>query len=382
MAIFNFLKRKYPHIILLVLDGYRADRLDLSTVFEDLRKKGTLFSNMITYAPYTIGAIHALISGLYGSASGVNAYFRALNFDKENCFTLPQYLQEKGYRTKADLLSKITAPHQGFDEVLVQDENQTEFIDRHKKLVAELKSNSRPTFLYLHYSNIHTMLVKSIINKIDDFDKNYYSNLDENSRRYNFYASKAADYLKELLLEIERRGLFSNSLIIVLADHGCSIGEKFGEKIYGIYTYDYTIKVFAYFIYPQLFPRNKEISAVVRTVDVMPTILDILNISPKKNYKPLQGKSLMPVISGRDKEERFAFAETGGLGGPHPSTHRPNVKCIRLKDWKLIYNLTTGKKELYNLRDDKQETENLIGRFPEIEEDLWNKLTQFYADQS
>ena len=82
----------------------------------------------------------------------------------------------------------------------------------------------------------------------------------------------------------------------------------------------------------------------------------------------------MPLILGKSEQERFAFSETGGLGGPHPSTHQPNVKCVRNKQWKLIYNTTTAKKELYDLQQDKEENHNLIDRFPQVAQTLWQRL--------
>ena len=42
----------------------------------------------------------------------------------------------------------------------------------------------------------------------------------------------------------------------------------------------------------------------------------------------------MPFIEGKEKDDRIAFSETGGLYGPWPSHHEHNVFCVRLKKWK------------------------------------------------
>jgi hypothetical protein len=44
----------------------------------------------------------------------------------------------------------------------------------------------------------------------------------------------------------------------------------------------------------------------------------------------------------------------------------------------LIFNTTTGQKELYNLKKDKAEEENLIGRYPEIERTLWQQMVEYW----
>ena len=54
------------------------------------------------------------------------------------------------------------------------------------------------------------------------------------------------------------------------------MGEKFGEKMYGSFVYDYTIKTFFHFLNPML--PDCKIDSQVRCIDIMPTILDILNI--------------------------------------------------------------------------------------------------------
>ena len=78
--------------------------------------------------------------------------------------------------------------------------------------------------------------------------------------------------------KILEKNLNENSIIIVMADHGMGVGEKVGERAYGIFTYDYSIKTFAYFIQPKLFPTGKRFQELTETIDIMPTILNSLEI--------------------------------------------------------------------------------------------------------
>ena len=62
-------KAKKPNIIMLVIDGARVDRIKKSREFTDCTKLGTTFTNMFTYAPYTLASMGAIFSGTYGSLS-------------------------------------------------------------------------------------------------------------------------------------------------------------------------------------------------------------------------------------------------------------------------------------------------------------------------
>ena len=93
----NLIKKKKPNIIMLMIDGVRSDAIEKVPFYQQLKKDSVFFHNLITYAPYTIGALHAFFSGIYGNLNGVNGYYKGYNFDKENCLTMAQYLQENGY---------------------------------------------------------------------------------------------------------------------------------------------------------------------------------------------------------------------------------------------------------------------------------------------
>ena len=191
---------------------------------------------------------------------------------------------------------------------------------------------------------------------------------------YKRFVQLSTDYLSSILSRLKEFGLYDNSIILIFSDHGCSVGDKFGEKLYGVYLYDYTIRCFLYIIERSL-PKSITISSQIRNVDILPSILEILKISPVKGKLPFYGKSFFPIVNG-SKEERIAYAETGGLGGPTPSPNEHNMQCIRTSKWKLIYNKSTGKRELYDLIKDKDEEANLAGKGLEAENVLWKDLME------
>ena len=378
MNFLNVFRKKKPNIIMILIDGAgREDARLLAPFYKNLKKEATFFRNMIVYAPYSIGSLNAIFSGMYGKLNGVNGYYRSYNFDHEHIYTLAQYLKDAGYHTEMDFVIEDVIPFQGFDKVRTFGKDETKDVDlvkRHSEILTRLKTK-QPFFLFLDYNKIALKLQPLVIKKYTDFSEEYFQKKEENFRNYLALLKESADYLEKLLEKIKNLDLYDNSIIIIFADHGSSVGDRFGEKVYGVYLYDYTIKCFLYLLGNQ-FPKNLEIKSVIRSIDILPSLLEILNIKQKPEYKRIQGRSLLPFIHGKT-EDRIAYSETGGLGGPTPSPEKHNVFAVRTTKWKLIYNETSKKKELYDLENDNEEKNNLIGKNTDIEEFLWQEMIKF-----
>lgn len=377
-SIFPGSGKKRPNIVMILLDQFRTDARSTHPIFAELQKRGVLFSNVVTYAPYTLASMHATFTGLYGRQSGVDAYTKSDRFDRSGCRTLVEYLRQAGYHTRGYTFSPILFPHAGFDELkIVPEEKEPDILKSHLKELDEAFAQARPFFVYLHYGEIHHKVVREVLRKYDPFDPEYFENKERNRARYLELAYEAGDHTQRLLEAIDRFDPRGETVIVVMTDHGGGIGEKPGEKAYGVFTYDYTILVWMYLIYPRMLPQGKEVRTQVRTVDLMPTLLDLLDLSPSKRHKRPVGMSLLPLIEGKETTDRLAFTETGGVEGPNPSPDEPNVKSIRDGRWKLIYNTTTRHFELYDLNADPRETTNLYTVERERASELWLKLSEY-----
>ncbi len=375
-------KAKDLNIVIILVDGARSDHLEKFKNFDYVVDQGTLFPNEITYAPYTFATTHAFVTGMYGTENGMDSYYGVKNFKADECKTLQEYLQDAGYHTVGDLLSHFDFPKKGFDDYRVFDEQKDDLLKRHIALVKEMSKiskNGKKFYLFLHYASIHTEWVRNVAKKFDDFSEEYFGNKEKFVKLYNKYFSTAADYLKTVFDELKASNLLDNTLVIVFSDHGASNADRVGEKVYGSYCYDYTIKTFVSFIKKDLFPAKK-IEKQVRCIDVMPTILDLLEIIPDKKFKPMQGKSLLPTIEGMEKDEWPAFSETAPLGGPFPSPLKPNVHAVRFKGWKLVFNAEPKTFELYDLKNDPKEMENLDSKNPKKKKELLKILFEFKPD--
>ncbi len=345
---------------------------------------------MITYAPYTLASMSSIFTGMYGCKNGINAYYKMFQHPKKNCKTLAEYLSENGWYTQGDAMRLSLVSNRGFKKLTEQEEN-IDFAKVHGQILDEIldsKEEDQPFFAYLHYPKIHHSIKEYVFDKYDDFSQEYFVNTEKNLQNYDYYLQEAGNYLQKILEKINSYDLENNSLIVVMTDHGMGVGEKIGERAYGIFTYEYSIRTFAYFIQPKLFPKGKEIYELTRTIDIMPTILEALDIRIDNNGLKLQGESLLDLTRNQDyKGEnidpdfgRFAFVETGGLKGPWPSPKLPNVKCIRTKEWKLIHNLTPNTWELYNLLSDPQEQTNLVDKESVVFMKLKTRLEKMVSD--
>ena len=363
------------NVILICIDGGRLDRALNSKAFKHLATKSIFFPQTITYAPYTNSAIHALISGTYGNRNGCSSYWHSIKFKKFEFKTLTEYLHDVGYYTYADIPSDLVLPNSGFDEFEVFDESLVDLKKRHSNLIEKMKAKNEDNqsfFLYLHYESIHTGILNSVLKAYDNHSEEYFENRELNEKRYDDLFRIAEEYIEVLGEKITDFDLWKDTIVLIISDHGISVGEKFGERAYGAFCYDYTIKTFAYYISSDF--GSKEIPEQVRHIDFMPTILEQLNIGLDENFKPLDGVSLIPLINGESVDEKIAYTETANPLDANAPPKEPNTKSVRTSKWKLIYNEHNNTKELYNLEKDPTETNNLINSGLEIEEFLWNEF--------
>lgn len=367
-----------PNIVMIFLDQYRNDARAIHKIFEEMEKRGVLFSNTITYAPYTLASLHATFTGMYGRDNGVDAYTKSDQYKHKECYSLPEYLKDIGYYTRGYTFSRILLPDAGFDSLrVVSAEDEEDILTSHKKELDICYSQKNPFYCFLHYGEVHHQIVKEVIRKYDNFDDEYFGKIEYNMSKYLEHAYKAGEHAAELIRTIDDYDPDGHTMIIILTDHGSGVGEKPGEKAYGIYTYDYSICTWVYFILPKVLPAGKEFNVQIRTIDILPTIMDLLAIKPSKKHKAIVGKSLLPIINGEESEHRGAFSETGGVEGPYPSPDKSNIKCFRDGKWKLIFNTSINQYELYNLDEDPAESQNLYAENQEKAEELLIKMAPY-----
>lgn len=364
-----------PNVIFVLLDGARWDRLETSSQFMELVSKGTLLNNVTTGAPYTFASINVLFTGLYGKENGVNAYYRMFKL-KDTVDFLPEILKQNGYFTSCDLISDKVISSRGFDVYQSHDEYKDDLKKRHPNLLRRTfeMAKGKPVFAFLQFSRIHTVTVSEVLKKYEWNDIKFYENKKQNLQVYDKVFLEATEYAKIIydeLLQIDAD--LENTLLIFFADHGTGVGERYGERNYGVYLYEETVRTFFLFLGCGI--KESKSSSLLSTIDICPTILDLCNIEKK-----MQGSSIAKYLLNDVHEfqgRTYAYSETGGLQGPHPSPYQPNVFCIKTNNHKLIFHQTPNEWNLFDLIKDPQEQNNLYGKNSTIENELKHKLVEW-----
>ena len=173
-----------------------------------------------------------------------------------------------------------------------------------------------------------------------------------------------------LLDGLKQVGMESRTLVAVIADHGESLGEH-GEMTHGVFLYDSTLHVPFILAGPGV-PSGKVIDKQVRSIDLMPTVLELAGLVPDAGA---QGVTLRPLIDGTSVALDASYSET-----LYPRIYMgwSELRAVRTDKWKFVI---APRPEFYDLRNDPAESSNVITRFPADAEELRKKVWQIAGDR-
>ncbi|MDI6784956.1 MAG: sulfatase-like hydrolase/transferase, partial [bacterium] len=228
--------------------------------------------------------------------------------------------------------------------------------------------------LYASFSQLSAMEERKYIPTEQDID-----------RLKALYAGEISyvdNEIGRLLKVLADTGLIKNTIIILVADHG----ESFEHGIYANHDqvlYESSVRIPLIIIAPKQIPQGKRIDTLVQSIDVMPTILELLNL---KTDTFMQGKSLLGLVRGKKPtqeptvviERRYYQNQQDCLRRHIPVGER---YAIRTQKWKYIWS-EFAPLELYNLEQDPAETNNLIKTHPEIKNNLQQYFDQWLQENN
>lgn len=164
--------------------------------------------------------------------------------------------------------------------------------------------------------------------------------------------------MDELFGLLRRSGLYEDSLLIVLSDHGEEFLEH-GDFNHGRTVYQELVHVPLLMRLPQGRGGGRVVPAPVPLLDVAPTILDVCGAPVPEQF---EGRSL---LSWLDAESGAASNARRTLYFESPNVAR-GVNGLRAGPWKVIHNGRDRETELYDLRSDPGEHDDLAGKSPDV----------------
>jgi arylsulfatase A-like enzyme len=259
-------------------------------------------------------------------------------------------------------------------------------------------SAERPFFLNLWYYTVHTPIeprkdkLKKYNAKAKALDKSASQPISEhqsltrsvqNNPAYAAMVESLDENVGRLVDALRCRGLEDNTIIVFTSDNGglstgpkgtmptCNLPLRAGKA----WLYEGGIREPLLVSYPKVIKPGLRLAEPVVSTDIFPTVLGLagLPLLPKQH---LDGVNLAPLLEGTtSKLERQA------LFFHLPHYHHINTMgpsgAIRAGDYKLIEVFETGKKELYNLKQDIGETKDLSEEKPELVEKLSQMLDEW-----
>jgi arylsulfatase A-like enzyme len=385
-----------PNILLVSLDACRADHLSCcgyhrktSPFIDQVSSSGIRFSNAFVNTHGTTTSHTTLLSSLYQECHKVDYY----NFEDPiptNVVMLQEILKAHGYVTLGVTDGGRMFRRFGFDRGFVEYNDHGGGIlpgtKKLTKLIRQYLPTKKPIFAFYHTYEIHSPyfppkkykkifgehksdFVPSSENllKIKDTKKDLSDNdLEFIRAMYDAGIRYTDDTLKEFFAKLEELGFFDNYLLIITADHGEEIGEHGGVLHRGL-LYDELLHV-PLIIAGTNIPRGIEDKRMVSTVDIVPTIMDYLDIAM---YTPAAGHSLLTQKSKKSNRDEIVFSQ-----------YSHSRYSIRTPGWKFILNLQppapgVPEMELYDLKKDPGERHNIAPQKPVLAANFRERISDW-----
>lgn len=426
-----------PNILLINIDDYGwADMSSNGSVYyetpciDQLRAEGIWIDEAYAGAANSAPSRACMLTGMYAPRHGMYTVGEPNRGDaskrrwiaipnrtslEEGIQMLPRVLHEAGYETchvgkwhvTGDPLAcgmdiNIGGNHAGNPSTYFspyanpdlsdgpEGEYLTDRLTREAIHYLQNRNTSKPFFLYFATYAVHTPLEAP-----SDCVAKYEQKQSSEAHHHPVYAAMVENMDKNvglLLSEIERLGLEENTLVIFTSDNGglYRVSRQWPLRAGKGSFYEGGIRI-PLIIYQKGHFEQKEIKHIpVQQLDLFPTLLDVAGIPCTDLH--LDGVSLLPLLrgdtvsyAGRPLFWHFpAYLE----GTPEETRESKSpyfrtcpVSVVRRGDWKLIENYEDGTWELYNIRQDISERNDLSATQPAVLRELtslleaWKKAT-------
>lgn len=343
-----------PSVLLISMDTTRTDRLGCygsragaTPNLDRWAAEGVVFENALTPVPVTLPAHTSLMTGLLPQRHGVrnNGTYRV----PAELPTLAALLAGAGYETAAVVGSAILDRQYGLERgfqhyddgvgpggLAIAERSAEQVTDA---AIAQARSLRPPFLLFVHYFDPH-----AAYNPPEPFAERFRSDPYEGEIAY------VDEQIGRLRRELEALGRLDQALVVVTADHGESLGEH-GEPTHGVFLYQATLHVPLLIVAPGRWRAGTHVQSLASLIDVTPTLLELTG---QPTLKGVDGRSLVPVATGRTAEARWLPLESEFGYDSYGWAPLAGITDGALK-W-----IDAPEQELYDLGADPAERHNLV----------------------
>jgi arylsulfatase A-like enzyme len=343
-----------PNVIVILVDALRADRLGtygnrnpLTPTMDALAAEGVTFEHCVSAAPWTLPSVATLFTSYYPGVHKATSYSVVSGMEEgrqavqsvlsDDFDTLAEVLQRSGYQTAGFVAAKFLREGYGFgqgfdhyDTSFAENTVRGEIVNRALfKWLDEGRDAAKPMFVYLHYMDVHgpynaapqfmdpimeqfeaypnkRLLEAKELRTMNSYLRNPPPETSDPGRferlkgyreywmaRYDAGVREMDFYLGQLVENLKQRGLWDDTYVILMADHGEALCEH-GLWEHGYSQYQTDLHVPLILRWPNVLPAGKRVRRLASLIDVMPTLLEQLRLSTGES---LQGTSLINHVS-------------------------------------------------------------------------------------
>jgi len=332
-------------VILISIDTLRADHLSAygyrkiqTPNIDSFAQRGTIFNEVSSQIPLTLPSHTSLFTSTYPFENGIEENAEVV---PAGAVTLASVLRSHGYKTAAFVGSNILDRSRGLDQGF--EEYDSPFggarVRRDGALVLRAANawlaahRNQPAFMFVHLFDLHTPYALAPARGSNEPEISGYD-------RELGYIDQLLGRFRQSLID---NGWWKKSLVVVLADHGESLGNH-GELSHGYFIYQSTLHVPLIVHWPGD-GHPERVNEPAGLIDVAPTILDALHLAAPPSF---DGISLLNSTAHAIYSESVYARDTFRWAA---------LRSLRAGHWKYI---EAPHAELFDLDKDPREQSNLI----------------------
>ena len=332
-------KRTRPHVILYVVDTLRSDRLgvyghhaSVSPEIDRFAAESVTFEAAVAQAPWTLPAMASIFTGLDPRTHRTNTKESRLPAE---LMTMAELLAEAGYATGAIVANGFVSEAFGFDRGFEEFQFFPSLETRAEQLLGAASEwldsvgSRRPIFLFVHSIDPHDSYdppasfrpsvlagfeepgvgTREAMKRLKESREDPAPGLIETLMSlYDGEVAYADWAFGRFLDDLRRRGLYQESLIVFVSDHGEEFFDH-GGWLHGHSLHAELVNVPLIVRFPDGLEAGSRIAAPVQQIDLLPTLAEYLDLGV---LEALQGRSLLRHVERelpRGSEQAFSYLD-------------------------------------------------------------------------